>query len=77
MDDGILFARNKAEMEKTIQLLKDCLGYLGLEIAPEKSGYIKEEGTWIKSSKFLGLRFLPEENTIMSDTRSVPKSNFQ
>jgi len=76
MDDGILFAQNKAEMEKTIQLLKDCLEYLGLEIAPEKSGYIKEEGTWTKSSKFLGLRFLPEENTIMSDTRSGTQVKF-
>jgi len=76
MDDGILFARNKAEMEKLIARLKELLGTLGLEIAPEKSRYVKVEGEWVDSVKFLGLRFLPSENTIMSDTRGGTKVKF-
>jgi retron-type reverse transcriptase len=76
MDDGILFARNKAEMEKIINILKDGLQCLGLELAPEKSRYIKINGEWQDSCKFLGLRFLPKENTIMSDTRSGTQVRF-
>jgi len=76
MDDGILFARNKAEMEKTITRLKELLNAIGLEIAPEKSRYVKVDNKWLDSVKFLGLRFLPEENTIMSDTRGGTKIRF-
>lgn len=76
MDDGILFARNKAEMEKLITILKECLNSIGLEIAPEKSKYVKVDGEWMDSIRFLGLRFLPNENTIMSDTRSGTKVRF-
>jgi hypothetical protein len=76
MDDGILFARNKAEMEKIIARLKELLSTMGLEIAPEKSRYVKVEGKWLDSVRFLGLRFLPDENTIMSDTRSGTKVKF-
>jgi hypothetical protein len=70
MDDGILFANSKAEMEKLIVRLKELLKGLGLEIAPEKSSYAKEDGVWKHSLKFLGLRYLPESDSFMSDTRS-------
>lgn len=76
MDDGILFARNKAEMEKIITRLKELLGALGLEMEPAKSRYVKLDGEWLDSVKFLGLRFLPKENTIMSDTRGGTKIKF-
>jgi hypothetical protein len=76
MDDGILFARNKAEMEKLITRLKELLGALGLEMEPAKSRYVKIDGEWLDSVKFLGLRFLPKENTIMSDTRGGTKIKF-
>jgi len=76
MDDGILFARNKAEMEKLISILKGCLDSIGLEIAPEKSKYVKIDGKWVESLKFLGLRYLPEEDCFMSDTRSGTKIKF-
>jgi hypothetical protein len=76
MDDGILFARNKAEMEKLIARLKELLGALGLEMEPAKSRYVKLDGEWLDSVKFLGLRFLPKENTIMSDTRGGTKIKF-
>jgi len=76
MDDGILFANSKAEMEGFIIRLKELLSGLGLEIAPEKSKYVKEDGVWKESLKFLGLRYLPEDDTFMSDTRSGTKVKF-
>lgn len=76
MDDGILFANSKEEMEKLIVRLKELLKGLGLEIAPEKSKYVKIEGKWQESIRFLGLRYLPESDTFMSDTRSGTKVQF-
>jgi len=76
MDDGILFAENKAEMEKLINILKGCLDHIGLEIAPEKSKYVKIDGKWVESLKFLGLRYLPEKDSFTSDTRSGTKVLF-
>jgi len=70
MDDGILFANSREEMEGYIKRLKELLGALGLEIEPSKSRYAKIDGVWQGSMKFLGLRYLPEGNTLMSDTRS-------
>jgi len=70
MDDGILFARSKVEMERYIKRLKELLGALGLELAEDKSRYAKIDGVWQGSIKFLGLRYLPESDTLMSDTRS-------
>jgi len=70
MDDGILFARSKVEMEGYIKRLKELLGALGLEIEESKSRYAKIDGVWQGSIKFLGLRYLPKSDTLMSDTRS-------
>jgi len=70
MDDGILFARSKVEMEGYVKRLKELLGALGLEIEESKSKYAKIDGVWQGSIKFLGLRYLPESDTLMSDTRS-------
>lgn len=76
MDDGLLFAETKAELERHILLLKEGLKSLGLEIEPSKSGIVKEDGKWLKSMKFLGLRYLPEKDTLMSDTRSGTQVEF-
>jgi len=76
MDDGLLFAKTKEEMNRRIQLLKEELWNMGLEIEPSKSGLVKENGVWNKSLKFLGLRYLPETDTLMSDTRSGTKVEF-
>jgi len=70
MDDGLLFAKSKAEMEKLIKRLRELLSALGLELADDKSRYAKIDGVWQGSLKFLGLRYLPETDTLMSDTRS-------
>jgi hypothetical protein len=76
MDDGLLFAETREEMIKHIQMLKAGLSALGLSMAMEKSGILKEDGKWVRSMKFLGLRYLPEEDTLMSDTRSGTQVKF-
>jgi len=76
MDDGLLFAETRKELERNILLLKEGLKSLGLEMEPSKTGLVKEDGKWLKSLKFLGLRYLPEEDTLMSDTRSGTKVIF-
>jgi len=76
MDDGLLFAETRADLERNILLLKEGLKSLGLEMEISKSGLVKEDGKWLKSMKFLGLRYLPEEDTLMSDTRSGTQVKF-
>jgi hypothetical protein len=76
MDDGLLFAATRMDLNRNIQKLKDGLKRLGLEMEPSKSGLVKEDGKWLKSLKFLGLRYLPESDTLMSDTRSGTKVEF-
>jgi len=76
MDDGIMFASCKAEMELLIKRLKGLLKAIGLDLAEEKSKYVKIDGIWKDSIRFLGLRYLPESDTFMSDTRSGTKVHF-
>lgn len=76
MDDGLLFAETKSEMNNLIIKMKNQCKAFGVEIAEEKSGLIKEDGTWVKSSRFLGLRYIPERDTITSDTRSGTTMEF-
>jgi len=76
MDDGILFAKSPQEMTKLREILIRKLGLLGLELAPEKSRYVKKSNKWIDSIRFLGLRYLPESDNFMSDTRSGTKVIF-
>lgn len=76
MDDGILFANSKQEMEELKGKLISQLEKIGLEIEPEKSKYVKENGHWTNSLRFLGLRYLPEEDTLTSETRSGTKVKF-
>jgi len=76
MDDGVLFADSKAQMGQYIRSLRNLLKEIGLELAEEKSKYVKENGVWKDSLRFLGLRYLPESDQIMSDTRSGTKMLF-
>jgi len=76
MDDGILFAKSPQEMTKLRNVLATQLEKMGLAIAPEKSKYVKKSNKWLESIKFLGLRYLPESDTFMSDTRSGTKVQF-
>jgi len=76
MDDGLLFAETREDLNHRITLLKEGLKSLGLEVEPSKTELVKEDGKWLKSLKFLGLRYLPEEDTLMSDTRSGTQVKF-
>jgi hypothetical protein len=76
MDDGILFANSKVQMMAYVKRLKGLLGAIGLEIEPSKSRYAKIDGVWQGSIKFLGLRYLPDKDTFMSDTRSGTQIEF-
>jgi hypothetical protein len=74
MDDGLLFS-NKP-IEAILNKLKEGLGKIGLEIEPKKSEVIKQDGRWLKSVKFLGLRYDGSTNEIMSDTRGGTRVKF-
>lgn len=76
MDDGILYANSPKEMEESLKELNKGLEMLGLEMAPEKSKYVKKNGKWVDSLRFLGLRYLPKEDTLTSETRSGTKMKF-
>jgi hypothetical protein len=72
MDDGLLFS-NK---ELSIEGLKEGLAKIGLEIEPKKSEICKQDGVWLKSIKFLGMRYDGRTNELMSDTRAGVKVKF-
>jgi hypothetical protein len=67
MDDGVIYASNKAELSQRIRRLKERLDTIGLSIAEEKSGIIKSPGIF-KGIKFLGIRVDPLEQ-MRSETR--------
>jgi hypothetical protein len=76
MDDGLIFADTQTQLDKLIIRMKDLCKSFGVEMAMEKSGTIKKDNKWIKSSRFLGLRYIPERDTITSDTRSGTTIEF-
>lgn len=76
MDDGILFAENSKRLEEVRKELEECLANLGLEIEPKKTKILKLDNKWVEDLKFLGLKYLYKENTLMSETRSGTKVKF-
>jgi len=74
MDDGLLFSNE--DINSVVETLQDGLKRIGLEMAPEKSSLVKSEGRWLKTLKFLGMRYDGETNEIMSDTRRGMKVKF-
>jgi hypothetical protein len=74
MDDGLLFSNE--DINTVVGTLQDGLKRLGLEMAPEKSSLVKSEGRWLKTLKFLGMRYDGETNELMSDTRRGTKVKF-
>lgn len=77
MDDGLIYGNTRAEVEGKIKLLEETLKKLGLELAPDKCGYVKEEAEG-KLFKFLGIRtdgqrmFQATREGNMTDRISVP-----
>jgi hypothetical protein len=74
MDDGLLFSNE--DINSVVETLQDGLKRIGLEMAPEKSSQVKSEGRWLKTLKFLGMRYDGETNELSSDTRGGTKVKF-
>lgn len=69
MDDGLIFGKTAEAVKNTIAKLQSALTKLGITLAPEKSGWIRENWSFVKSSKFLAIR-INEDGTLVSETRS-------
>lgn len=69
MDDGLIFGETKEAVIKIITKLEKALTKLGICLAPEKSGWVREQWKFVKSSKFLAIR-INEDGTLVSETRS-------
>jgi hypothetical protein len=74
MDDGLLFSNGSIKKVKDTLVLG--LKEMGLEMALEKSAIVKSEGEWLKTLKFLGMRYDGETNELSSDTRGGTKVKF-
>jgi len=69
-DDGIIYSNNKAEMYQFIERAffiidpyrNDLFSAYGINLSFEKSSWVKVDGEWKHSLKFLGLRFVPDES---------------
>lgn len=53
MDDGLIFGESEIEMEAKIIILKENMSRIGVEIAENKSRWVKRDGIWQGSVKFL------------------------
>jgi hypothetical protein len=65
VDDGITDKEVKSNPES------------GTMIQPLKSGWVKQEGRWIKPLKFLGLTYNGQENLLFASTRNGASLKFE
>lgn len=70
MDDGIIAAKTEKELNKAKEKLKTAMSNMGVEIAHNKSGMVKEAGIWLKDLKIIGLNYDHNMDWIFSKTRS-------
>jgi len=75
MDDGLIYGETKAEVTQIINKLEKALIKLGISLAPEKSGWVREDWRFIKSSRFLGIR-VKEDGSLISETRNGVSREF-
>jgi hypothetical protein len=68
MDDGLIYAQTRGQLGQRIRRLKERLATIGLKLAEEKSGMVKDPLEF-KGIKFLGIRVYPERD-MWSETRS-------
>lgn len=77
MDDGIILGNTEEEMSERISKLRTNMASIGVEIAENKSKWLKRGGQWVeKRAKFLGLEYLAEENNIRAQTRNGATLKF-
>lgn len=75
MDDGLIYGDSKAEVTQMINKLESALSELGINLAPEKSGWVRENFTFVKDSKFLGIKIL-DDGSLRSETRNGTSRPF-
>jgi len=75
MDDGLIYGHTRKEVEQTIEKLNVALTQLGITLAPEKSGWIREDWSFTRSSKFLAIR-INKDGTLVSETRNGTSRPF-
>jgi len=71
-DDGLLFSNNKINVSKFAESLRNK----EINQNESKSGYIKENGKWLKDLKFLGIKYVWKTDMLESSTRGN-KSKIQ
>jgi hypothetical protein len=79
MDDGLIYGESKDEVLQIINKLEAALESLGITLAPEKSGWIRENWSFVKESKFLGIKVLENESgdpILISQTRNGTSRPF-
>jgi len=82
MDDGIIAADTEEELNEAIESFKFGAKFMGVEIAPKKSGMVKYAGTWLKDLKIIGFRIDRFLDWVFSSTRSgteipMPLPNYE
>jgi hypothetical protein len=71
MDDGLIVGNKSSFVERSIRSFKRGIGKMGVEIAEEKSGWIKRDGKWqVDKFKFLGLEYHHKTDQLVSRTRN-------
>jgi len=82
MDDGIIAADTEEELNMAIDSFKYGADFMGVEIAPKKSGMVKYAGVWLKDLKIIGFRIDRFLDWVFSSTRSgteipMPLPNYE
>jgi len=82
MDDGIIAADTEEELNEAIESFKFGAKFMGVEIAPKKSGMVKYAGIWLKDLKIIGFRIDRFLDWVFSSTRSgteipMPLPNYE
>jgi len=75
MDDGLIYGNTKSEVIQQKAHLEKALDKLGISLAPEKSGWIRENSVFVKDSRFLGIKIL-EDGSLVSQTRAGTSRPF-
>jgi hypothetical protein len=73
-DDGLIYGK---EVDKLINHLKLIARNLGTEVHPKKSRWVKEEGKFHGSFKFLGHRYVPGTDYVEGETLNGSKQKIR
>jgi hypothetical protein len=66
-DDGILYGDDPEVVDEWLSRLNPAAGIFP---KPEKSGWVKKDGMWLKELKFIGLRYDPSVDSLFASTHS-------